>query len=346
MKICIRLVIILEILIFPFVQGCTNRDTRSAIEDEISLHVLDLEDVPGKWLFDSNRSARHTYLQYSYIIRNGEVETVLPESYIGNAKWSPDGVKILAKSAGSTSGFIHVFVEGEKEMYVLETNKLVNDLSWIDNRHIIYSDGWTSDKEIGYVILCDLETKEKKVVFEVPFGYEASDIHISHDRNRAIFNINPIRSARGNTHMSRSVLVDLDSFKTKEINLIAGIAGWLQDNKTVIVTTNWKLDRSDFNNRFGVIARYNVETNELIAIKDNHAFYMQSTLSPDGRYIYYGKATEGGGVAIFVQSLESNDEWQITKPVYVSDKVGMSHDLPTSWIPDDNVDFLRDLLNK
>ena len=73
---------------------------------------------------------------------------------------------------------------------------------------------------------------------------------------------------------------------------------------------------------------------------------MRESLSKDGRNIYYAKHTEDGGIAVFVQSLESNDEWQITKPVYVPAQNAMSQDFPTSWIPDEKIDFLRDLSDK
>ena len=60
-------IIILFVSALLLTQGCAERDGNSDTTDTLSLHVLDLKDVPGKWLIRSNRDSNNPYLKYLYI---------------------------------------------------------------------------------------------------------------------------------------------------------------------------------------------------------------------------------------------------------------------------------------
>ena len=300
-----------------------------------TLRVLDSADVPGKWLVLSNRNVSQPEIEHPYILKEGKMVKLAPDhAFLNAATWSPSGHKILASQPGDPISFLRIYNEEGSLLETIETNRFSIGFDWIDENRIVYSDGWTSDNEEGHVILFDLQSKEKKILCKMPYKYEASDLRVSPDKTKLIFNVNPILSAR-NQFMPKTILINLETLKLKEIDMIAGLAGWLPDSKSVIVLTNWQADKSKINDRFGIIARFDTETGTMRRIKDSEGFYRVATLSRDGRYIYYARSTSDGSVAAFIQSLEMPHEWQITRP---SDST--ITDIPTSWLPDPNKDLL------
>lgn len=337
--------ILVLFLTFLALSGCgaKNADPQAITQSTLKLHVLDLKDVPGKWLIESNRSSQMPNSHDPYFLQDGELKKITSSHDLFTGKWSQSGARLACTGYIYPKGFIHIFTKNGQKLQTIETRDLSRGFDWVDDETLVYSDGGTTDKKDRLVVMLNLRSGESKVLYKCPLDYEASELRVSPDKTKLIFKLGPYFGRRV---MPRTILVNLMTFEVKEIDLIGGLAGWFPDNKNVIVHTNWKLDKSDFNQRFGVIAKYNTETHELIPIKDSEGFYMLPNLSKDGRYIYYGRATAGGGVAAFVQSLEAPHEWQITKPVYISDSGFMSADFPTSWIPNPKVDFLRDLSEK
>ncbi len=279
----------------------------------------------GKWLIDAKRNPTSKTSSEVYLFKNGQIKELGSGLLIAEALFSPSGQKILAAHEHNA---LYILNENGDVLQQVKTEYYPNASDWVDEDNIVYAQGWTDDKKTATVILHNLQTGESRKLYEIPKGYEVYQIKVSRNREKAAYVVVPTLGVEGDTFV---LIQNFRNQETRKLNYNVGIAGWLTDNRYAVIHANYQNDGTHFNDRFGILGKFDTETGKIEIIKEAQGFYLNIGLSKDGKKIYYSKPVPSGGSAIFIQSLEGNREWQITTPAYLGPGLGYSSDASASW---------------
>jgi hypothetical protein len=132
---------------------------------------------------------------------------------------------------------------------------------------------------------------------------------------------------------TRLRIIDLNGEELLNVEAkIINIVGWLDDEHLLIETNQHPITKESINRPNGVLASFNIVTQEFKIIRNSIGLSVLPKLTLDKRYIYYSRHVLGNkGESIFVQPLNKAIEIPITTPIKIKTPYGWSTDRSPSW---------------
>jgi hypothetical protein len=303
--------------------GCTLNPMDLAVTDNAKYPVDNLviedakiSDFPGKWVMRAHREdlkiGDHRSRNYLVTEDGFEPITDINESF-WKPIWSPSGKYVLTGPTETKELYIvepHTKTIVRKINYEWERDSIINTYNWITDDKIVYLHGQYGGPLIPFqVIVHDLKTNQKEKIYELGRKEDTSDIFVSPDRKKIAIQV---VSKLGLKTPFRIIVIDLETRAVKVLQGQAGLAGWYNDGKHLLVYSNIRPDqKSLFNKKSGIVRRLNILTQEFEVIFTPPYFLYEPRISDDNKYMYYALITNRGR-EFYVQPIDGNVAYRIT----------------------------------
>jgi Tol biopolymer transport system component len=175
----------------------------------------------------------------------------------------------------------------------------------------------------------DFKTGIIETVWTAELNKEIHHLQISPDGKALAFHLFFPANVKGGFDGYLATL-NIETKELKNLYPLASPVGWYRDGKNILIDTNKNKNGEWLNTPIGILAKINIETGQVQKLHQKEADYQGARLSKDGRFIVYSRAVRPGGKAIFIRSMETFKETQVTKPIQISARI-FSRDTNPDW---------------
>lgn len=270
--------------------------------------------IKGKFVFQGVRKGGGRKFWATYLSENGIVKKISDD--VGYSAWSPDGSQFAVTSPDDKR--VSFFDSDGQLLSTLKTSFIPGAVCWFpDGKKIAYVDEQATKGVLAdtfHLMVYNVESKEQDKILSLENDQCIFNLFISPDNKKIVLTIASVVNPE-----VKNRLAVLNIEKKSLIDSVpnASAIGWFPDGVHIAVETNTMPDGKWIGSPHGVLAKINAETGEFIIIKEQNYEAIDMKLSRDGKYTVYSNSLPSGGVAIFVRSIETDEVFQITKPIQI-----------------------------